>query len=316
MEVRCPACERVIVAGLDISPGESTISPYCGRKFVYKPSSSFRDVLLGKGDFREGVIYSASLRDRRFDIIRIMRFFDGIAETRKAELLGQLRAVWTHDSTAIEGNTLTLGDTMFVLAYGLTVKGKTLKDQLDVQNHARAVDAVLEIVEQGRLTEEDLFRLHRLVINEQSNDIYKPVGAYKREDNGTYVAVDGKSVYHAYLPADDVPKAMAEWLVDFNALYNIAASADEALDAYVSAHMRLTAIHPFYDGNGRLARLVANLPVLYAGYPPIVIPMERREDYIRSIWDYERGAAELTVFRALVKESWQTTLNLVAEARK
>jgi len=245
-----------------------------------------------------------------------MRFLDGIAETRKAELLGQLRAVWTHDSTAIEGNTLTLGDTMFVLGYGLTVKGKPLKDQLDVQNHARAIDAVLEIVDQGRLTEEDLFRLHRLVINEQSNDIYKPVGAYKREDNGTYVAVDGKSAYHAYLPADDVPQAMAEWLADFNAMYNSAASADEALDAYVTAHMRLTGIHPFYDGNGRLARLVANLPVLYAGYPPIVIPMERREDYIRSIWDYERGAADLTVFCALVKESWQTTLDLVSEARK
>ena len=115
-----------------------------------------------------------------------MRFLEGIGETRKAELLKQLRAVWTHDSTAIEGNTLSLGDTMFVLGYGLTVKGKPLKDQADVQNHARAIDAVLELVERGKLTEEDVFRLHRLVINEQPADIYKPVGAYKREDNGTY----------------------------------------------------------------------------------------------------------------------------------
>ena len=49
-----------------------------------------------------------------------MRFLDGIPATRKEELLKQLKAVWTHDSTAIEGNTLTLGDTMFVLEYGLT----------------------------------------------------------------------------------------------------------------------------------------------------------------------------------------------------
>ena len=49
-----------------------------------------------------------------------MRFLDGITATRKEELLGQLRAVWTHDSTAIEGNALSLGDTMFVFPYGLT----------------------------------------------------------------------------------------------------------------------------------------------------------------------------------------------------
>lgn len=49
-----------------------------------------------------------------------MSFLDGITATRKAELLGQFRAVWTHDSTVIEGNALLLDDTMFVLQYGLT----------------------------------------------------------------------------------------------------------------------------------------------------------------------------------------------------
>ena len=64
-------------------------------------------------------------------------FLDGISETRKRELLAQLKAVWTHDSTGIEGNTLTLGDTMAVLEYGLTVKGKPLKDHQDVVSHAK-----------------------------------------------------------------------------------------------------------------------------------------------------------------------------------
>ena len=97
-----------------------------------------------------------------------MKFLDGIPAVRKEELLKQLKAVWTHDSTAIEGNTLTLGDTMFVLGYGLTVKGKPLKDQIDVQNHANAVDAVMNLVSRGHLSEEDVFALHRIVINEQS----------------------------------------------------------------------------------------------------------------------------------------------------
>ena len=243
-----------------------------------------------------------------------MRFLDGITATRKEELLGQLRAIWTHDSTAIEGNTLSLGDTMFVLQYGLTVKGKPLKDQLDVQNHARAVDRVMSICERGSLREEEVFDLHRLVINEQSFDIYKPVGAYKREDNGTYrPGPDGKSVYRPYLPADDVPLAMRRWLEDFNALYRADAEVDDLVEDYVKAHVGLTAIHPFYDGNGRMARLLSNLPVLFAGCPPIVIPLESREDYLKAIWAADGG--DLEPFKSLVRKAWQTTLDLVNDAR-
>ena len=243
-----------------------------------------------------------------------MKFLEGLTATRKTELMKQLRAIWTHDSTSLEGNTLSLGDTMFVLEYGLTVKGKPLRDQLDVQNHANAIDMLMKIVGNGRLREEDLFELHRIVINEQSRDIYKPVGAYKREDNGTYRLIEGKSVYHAYVPAEEVPAAMRKWLEDFNRSYKLDATSDEVLSAYVNAHMRFTAIHPFYDGNGRLARLVANLPVLYAGFPPIVIPAESREEYLRAIWKGE-DQAESSDLRSLASSTWHTTLSLVAEAK-
>lgn len=246
-----------------------------------------------------------------------MRIFDGMTKTRKAEVLKQLRAVWTHDSTAIEGNTLSLGDTMFVLEYGLTVKGKPLKDQIDVQNHARAVDKVFEIFARGSLTEEDLFALHRLVINEQAVDIYKPVGAYKREDNGTYLpGPDGRSVYHAYLPADEVPNAMRRFLEDFNKLYRADADQESLIEAYVSSHVAFTSIHPFFDGNGRLARLISNLPILFAGYPPIVIPKESREEYLKALWTYEMDGHELEPLKALIRASWESSLALFSEARQ
>ncbi len=241
-------------------------------------------------------------------------FLDGLSPVRREELLKQLKAIWTHDSTALEGNTLTLGDTMFVLGYGLTVKGKPLKDQLDVQNHARAIDRIMELCVRGSICEQDIFDLHRLVVNEQTNDIYKPVGAYKREDNGTYLLEHGKSVYHSYLPADEVPAAMQVWLKRFNALFVANASTETALDAFAVAHTTFAAIHPFYDGNGRLARLLSNLPVLFAGHPPIVIPSDAREDYIHCLWDYERGKTDLNPLKALLRVWWKPTLDLVAEA--
>ena len=94
--------------------------------------------------------------------------------------------------------------------------------------------------------------------------------------------------------------------------------------------LSMVIIHPFFDGNGRLARLLANLPVLYAGYPPIVIPSESRIDYIAALWKYQRlvGVVSekspellprpelLEEFKSLVRQAWNQTLDLVAEARK
>ena len=67
-------------------------------------------------------------------------------DLRKA-LLIQLRNLWTHTSTAIEGNTLTLGETAFVLEEGLTISGKPLKDHEEVVGHARAIDLVYDLVQ-------------------------------------------------------------------------------------------------------------------------------------------------------------------------
>ena len=256
-------------------------------------------------------------------------FLDGITETRKGELLKALKALWTHDSTAIEGNTLTLGDTSIVLEYGLTVKGKPLKDQQDVAAHGRAVDFIRDLTKAGALTEDDVLRLHRLTVPVETVDIYRPVGAWKREDNGTYGVEGGRQVYMPYAPADDTPALMRDWIRDFNGLYRANMRQDEVLEAYVRAHTSFVRIHPFFDGNGRLARLLANLPVLFAGYPPIVIPAESRAEYIMSLWTYQRAVGLVSAanpdllprpellddFRSLVRTAWQTTLDLVAEAR-
>jgi Fic family protein len=91
-----------------------------------------------------------------------MNFLRNLDKDLQKALLIQLRNLWTHTSTAIEGNTLTLGETAFVLEEGLTIAGKPLKDHQEVVGHARAIDLVYDCLEQGRtFTEADLFALHR-----------------------------------------------------------------------------------------------------------------------------------------------------------
>ena len=312
-------------------PFRSVLAPYEDEvQSLHAQGMSVR-VLAAEMLVRHGVQVSHNavasfLRTHR----RAKNFLEGLTETRKGELLKALKALWTHDSTAIEGNTLTLGDTMVVLEYGLTVKGKPLKDQQDVAAHGRAVDFIRDLTTIGRLTEDDILQVHRLTVPVDRIDIYRPVGAWKREDNGTYGVEDGRQVYMSYASADDTPMLMKAWIRDFNGLYRTKMSQAEALEAYVRAHTSFVRIHPFFDGNGRLARLLANLPVLFAGYPPIVIPVESRIDYIAALWNYQRlvGVVSekspellprlelLDDFKSLVRQAWDKTLDLVAEARK
>jgi hypothetical protein len=89
-------------------------------------------------------------------------------------------------------------------------------------------------------------------------------------------------------------------------------------------------IHPFFDGNGRIARLIANLPVLGAGFPPILVPISRRSDYIDLLWLYQNAVGRigrgsrlllpphpaLREFESLLLEGWKKTTSLIEEARQ
>jgi len=262
----------------------------------------------------------------------MLDFLKDLDSDLKKALLVQLRNLWTHTSTAIEGNTLTLGETAFVLEEGLTVSGKPLKDHQEVVGHARATDLVYACLEQGRTFEEtDLFALHKAVQTEVVVDVYKPVGGWKKEPNSTVGVVDGKQVIFDYARPADVPLLMADWFRLFNEMCRNIAPGDrqKALSAYVCLHITFAHIHPFFDGNGRLARLVANIPVLKAGLPPIIIPGEERKAYIdalsashHAVGQIRAGdmllpdAGNLAVFTDFCQQAWQASMDLVDEVRR
>jgi Fic family protein len=256
-------------------------------------------------------------------------FYEGFSPDIRAQLLKRMAAEWTHDSTAIEGNTLTLGETVKVLEFGLTISGKPLKDHQEVYGHARAIELIYKLISKPDVDETDLFDLHRAVMQQVAMDALNPVGDWKRDYNGTTGVVDGKSVYMEYPAPALIPSLMARWLDDFNAMAPCADRPDRAISAYVRAHMIFVRIHPFFDGNGRLARLIANLPVLRGGFPPVVVPVERRVEYIGLLWDYQNAARTMTrgsqllpphpairQMETLLQGEWAKTVLIVEEARQ
>lgn len=257
-----------------------------------------------------------------------MKFLEGLSEDIRKNLLEQLRVLWTHTSTAIEGNTLTLGETAFVLSEGLTIGGKPLKDHRDVEGHALAVTTLYDLLEKNEITVADLFALHKLVIAERILDVYKPVGDWKKENNSTNITIDNRQTMIEYSAYWDVPKLMKQWLALLNECMGAAKEPSDVLNAYVKLHISFVGIHPFFDGNGRIARLISNLPCLKAGYPPIIIAKEKRYDYIMALAEYQlahgvpapetelvQEGAFFDRFKALCESNWRASLDLVEEAR-
>lgn len=260
--------------------------------------------------------------------ITSLHALQGLDPDLRTALLTQIRDLWTHGSTALEGNTLTLGETKFVIEEGLTVSGKPLKDHQEVMGHARAIELIHAWLNED-LTTERLFDLHRAVQHTITLDILKPNGDWKREPNGAYaVTADGRQTFIEYAAPEHVPDLMADWLAELKRLANGTLNEPEAIDAYAHLHLGFVHIHPFWDGNGRLARLLANLPVLRAGHLPVVIELKDRKRYLDCLATYQLAAGTLTPttgvwprpdletdFRAFCQTAYAATRALIEQAR-
>ena len=260
------------------------------------------------------------------DRIKMKKFFSDLDNDIRKALIEQLRNLWTHSSTAIEGNTLTLGETAFVLNEGLTVSGKSLKDHEEVVGHAKAIDLLYEFMSKERITKEDLFLLHKAVQTDKTMDIYNPVGAWKVENNGTYhIDQNNKQIFINYVEPQKVPALMDKWIDLLNSQKENLTN-HEAIANYAKLHIAFVNIHPFADGNGRMARLLANISVLKASYPPIIISNKQRYDYIKILSDYQIQYGEpdsenlitgdISEFENFIKKEWQLSIELVEDAYK
>lgn len=170
---------------------------------------------------------------------------------------------YTYNSNAIEGNTLTLRETDLVLR-GLTIDQKPLKDHMEAVGHKEAFDYVRELVkENAPLTESVIKQIHYLVL------------ADKKDDRGVYrrIPVRIMGAHHEPVQPYLIGPKMEQLLLDY------AASEAHIVTKLARFHIEFEGIHPFIDGNGRTGRLLVNLELMKAGYPPIDIKFTDRVAY-------------------------------------
>ncbi|MBR2039684.1 MAG: Fic family protein [Phascolarctobacterium sp.] len=177
---------------------------------------------------------------------------------------------FTYNSNAIEGNTLTLRETDLVLR-GLTIDKKPLKDHMEAVGHKEAFEFVSELVKNNvPISERVIKQIHYLVL------------ADKKEDRGVYRRVPVRIMGAQHTPVQ--PYLIAPKMEEL--LRNFVESTEHIVTKLARFHIEFEGIHPFIDGNGRTGRLLVNLELMKAGYPPIDIKFTDRIAYYNAFDEY------------------------------
>jgi len=256
-------------------------------------------------------------------------FMEGLDDDLRLGLSESLIAQWTHSSTALEGNTISLGDTLFLLREGLTVSGKSLREHEEIHGHSEALGLISHWLANKRpIKIEQLHLLHRAVQTGVTIDSLAPLGCWKVEGNGTMAMTSaGKTAWHDYSSPRHVQELMKNWTKMLTtSLKQQIDDPDDLLEVYTDLHLGFAGIHPYADGNGRMARLLGNLPLLANGQPPLLVRLESRKRYIELLGDYTLARGAVLPQEALVKDGkergalvaffkreWAETLELVQD---
>lgn len=177
---------------------------------------------------------------------------------------------WTYHSNAIEGNTLTLLETKVVLE-GITVGGKALREHFEAINHRNAIYYVEDIIRKKEpFSEWQIRNIHQLILKNIDDE---NAGRYRQQN----VLISGATTTPPdYTLLNDKMAQLIDW-------YNLEAYKLHPIERAAKVHADFVGIHPFIDGNGRISRLLMNLELLKAGYPPCVITVENRLAYYEAL---------------------------------
>jgi len=185
----------------------------------------------------------------------------------KHDMFNDFLVVYTYNTNAIEGNTLTLRETDLLLNKGITPEGKTLREINDHLNAKKVFNLILN--SNLEMNHQNIIKIHSLLME----NIDQRVGAYRSFN----VRVIGARFESS--PVEFVKTDMGILLKWFEKNQN-------RLHPLILAsifHHKFEKIHPFCDGNGRTGRALLNLILLKNNLPPLVIPDAQRKQYYESL---------------------------------
>ncbi len=189
----------------------------------------------------------------------------------EGEMLKQIKDFYrvglTWTSNALEGNSLTESETKVLIEDGLAVGGRPLRDMFEAVDHAKAYDFMFTLLENKEIRERDILYLHKLFyqnIEDESAGKYRDIPVFVSGSN---------------YPVTKVESIQSE-IEDLCRWINTERKKYHPVEFAALLHKKFVFIHPFKDGNGRVARLLMNTALIQDGYLPALIPPILRSEYI------------------------------------
>lgn len=239
-----------------------------------------------------------------------------------SELLDKInykfRLEWNYTSNNMEGNRLTRRETRTIMVNLVEVRNKPIKDVMEMHNHDVVISNILKIGKGDlNLSENRIKAIHKAIMYEKGPENEKYAGAWRNINN--YILNSNKERFD-FVPHGEVQERMHDLMNWVNkekekmqrgekdALHPVLLSFKFQLD-YLT-------IHPFYDGNGRTARILSNLILISYGYPPVYIKEDddEKEQYYQYLTDIQSYGGEPDLFYEFMARLLKRSMRIVIDA--
>ncbi len=216
-----------------------------------------------------------------------------------ARLRKKLRLEWNYNTNRIEGNTLTYHETELLLVFGRASGGRPMRHYEEMKAHDAAIEHVRHLARAERvLGEGDVRDLNAILLKEPFWHVARTPdgqrtrkrivpGTYKTQPNHVRTAA---GELHRFAEPEETPAEMERWTREFR--LGLERRGIPLPLFLAESHWSFLRIHPFDDGNGRTARLLANYVLLRLGLPPMVIETADRDRYIGALQHADAGRTD------------------------
>lgn len=228
----------------------------------------------------------------------------------------KFRLEWNYNSNKAEGNTLTREETRSVMIGNINVANKPIKDVLEMKGHDEVITTLLKMGKgELNISESRIREIHKGIMHEENPDERQKIGVWKAAPNEI---INYKGEKFAFVAPEQVKEQMHQLINWLNAeKEKISRDEKAALHPVALAfqfHLDYLTIHPFYDGNGRTARILTNLILISYGYSPIYLKEAETKIYYQYLADIQGYGGSPEVFYAFMADLLIRSQQLVLDA--
>jgi len=227
----------------------------------------------------------------------------------------KLRLEWNYTSNSMEGNSLTKRETRTVMVGVIDVNDKPIKDVIEIRNHDKVISTIMKIgkgelnISEGRIKE-----IHKGIMYEEDPEKQKHIGQWKNTDN---YMINFQGERYDFVPHSEVKERMHDLInwtnTEKEKIQRSKKDAIHPVSLALKFHLDYLAIHPFYDGNGRTARILTNLILISYGYPPLYINENEKHNYHRYLTDIQSYGGEPDLFYDFMAGLLLRSMQLIAD---